>query len=60
MLADYTPPRASVQQVLQRHAALFNSAENAHVQKVLLHIHVCRTVALDYYVYVVQNKIVII
>lgn len=51
MLADYTLPRASVQQVLQRHAVVFNSAENAHVQKVLHHIYVCRTAALGYHVY---------
>ena len=48
-MLSYTPPRATVQQVLQRHAMEVH--KNAHVAKVLQRIKTCRTAALGYHVY---------
>jgi hypothetical protein len=42
-------PRATVQQILQKHAVPIN--KNAHVAKVLQRIKNCRTAALGYHVY---------
>ncbi len=48
-MLSYTAPRATLQQVLQKHPVSFN--KNAHVQKVLRRIQTCRTAALGYHVY---------
>jgi hypothetical protein len=48
MLSD-TAPRATVQQVLQKHSLSCN--ENWHVAKVLQRIKTCRTATLGYHVY---------
>lgn len=48
-MLSYTSPRATVQQVLQRHATQVHN--NAHVAKVLQRIKICRTAALGYHVY---------
>lgn len=48
-MQHYTPPRASVQQVLRKHAAYESS--NLHCQKVLQRLRTCRTSALGYHVY---------
>ena len=48
-MLSYTAPRATVQQVLQRHAMEVH--KNAHVSKVLQRIRSCRTAALGYHVY---------
>jgi hypothetical protein len=48
-MLSYTAPRATVQQVLQRHAMEVH--KNAHVAKVLQRIRSCRTAALGYHVY---------
>jgi hypothetical protein len=48
-MLSYMAPRATVQQLLQRHPLPFN--KNAHVAKVLQHIKNCRTAALGYHVY---------
>jgi hypothetical protein len=48
-MLSYTAPRATVQQVLQRH--VMEVHKNAHVAKVLQRIRTCRTAALGYHVY---------
>jgi hypothetical protein len=48
-MLSYSAPRATVQQVLQRHA--MEAHKNAHVSKVLQRIRSCRTAALGYHVY---------
>ena len=48
-MLSYTAPRATVQQLLQRHGLPCN--QNAHVAKVLQRIKSCRTAALGYHVY---------
>ncbi len=48
-MLSYTPPRATVQQVLQMHPAPIT--KNAHVAKVLQRIRSCRTASLGYHVY---------
>jgi putative transposase/transposase-like zinc-binding protein len=48
-MLSYTAPRATVQQLLQKHPQPVN--ENVHVQKVLQRIKTCRTSALGYHVY---------
>jgi hypothetical protein len=48
-MLSYTAPRATVQQLLQKHALPWN--KNAHVAKVLQRIKTCRTAALGYHVY---------
>jgi hypothetical protein len=48
-MLSYTAPRATVQQVLQRH--LPTSNKNVHIQKVLQRVKNCRTAALGYHVY---------
>ena len=48
-MLSYTAPRATVQQVLQRHSMEVH--KNAHVSKVLQRIRSCRTAALGYHVY---------
>src|ERR1019366_1494817 len=48
-MLSYTAPRATVQQVLQRHAMEVH--KNAHVSKVLQLIRTCRTAALGYHIY---------
>jgi len=53
-MLSYTAPRATVQQVLQRHAMEVH--KNAHVAKVLQRIKTCRTAALGYHVYQCSNE----
>jgi hypothetical protein len=48
-MLSYTAPRATVQQVLQRHAMEVH--KNVHVSKVLHRIRSCRTAALGYHIY---------
>ena len=48
-MLSYTEPRATVQQLLQKHPQPVN--KNVHVQKVLQRIKTCRTAALGYHVY---------
>ncbi|MBA4140867.1 MAG: IS91 family transposase [Segetibacter sp.] len=48
-MLSYRAPRATVQQVLQKHPLPFN--KNVHVAKVLQRIKTCRTAALGYHVY---------
>lgn len=48
-MIPYTAPRATIQQLLQKHAPPDN--KNLHVQKVLQRIKTCRTSALGYHVY---------
>ena len=48
-MLSYTAPRATVQQVLQKHLPL--PGKNVHVNKVLQRIRNCRTAALGYHVY---------
>ncbi len=48
-MLSYTAPRATVQQVLQKHPAPIT--KNAHVAKVLQRIRSCRTASLGYHVY---------
>lgn len=52
-MLSYTAPRATLQQLLQKHPLSFN--KNVHVQKVLQRIRVCRTAALGYHVYQCTN-----
>jgi len=49
VMLSYTAPRATVQQLLQKHVQPVN--KNLHVQKVLQRIKTCRTSALGYHVY---------
>lgn len=49
MQANYTPPQASVQQVLLKYPAYQSSC--AHTQKVLQRLKSCRTSSLGYHVY---------
>ena len=53
-MLSYTASRATVQQVLQRHAMEVH--KNAHVAKVLQRIKTCRTAALGYHVYQCSNE----
>jgi len=48
-MLSYTAPRATVQQLLQKHG--FPCNKKAHVAKVLQRIKNCRTAALGYHVY---------
>ena len=48
-MPSYTAPRATVQQLLQKHPLAFT--KNAHVARVLQRIKTCRTAALGYHVY---------
>lgn len=48
-MLSYTAPRATLQQLLQKHPPPLN--KNAHVAKVLQRIQTCRTAALGYHVY---------
>lgn len=48
-MLSYTAPRATIQQLLQKHVQPVN--KNLHVQKVLQRIKNCRTSALGYHVY---------
>ncbi len=48
-MLSYTAPRATIQQLLQKHPPPVN--KNLHVQKVLQRIKTCRTSALGYHVY---------
>jgi hypothetical protein len=48
-MLSYTAPRATIQQLLQKHVQPAN--KNLHVQKVLQRIKNCRTSALGYHVY---------
>lgn len=52
-MLSYKTPRATVQQVLQKHGWPYN--KNAHVEKVLQRIKVCRTAALGYHMYQCRN-----
>jgi hypothetical protein len=52
-MSSYTAPRATLQQLLQKHPLPFN--KNAHVTKVLQRIKDCRTAALGYHVYGCTN-----
>ena len=62
-METYTLPKATLQQVLQKHPAAIRSFENTHVQKVLNRLQVCRTAALGYHAYQctsedsLQNKV---
>ncbi len=53
-MLSYTAPRATVQQLLQKHDLPCN--ENTHVASVLQRIKTCRTAALGYHVYQCDNK----
>jgi Putative transposase/Transposase zinc-binding domain len=53
-MLSYTAPRATVQQLLQKHPLPMN--KNVHVAKVLQRITVCRTAALGYHVYKCSNE----
>src|SRR5450432_2374002 len=53
-MLSYTAPRATVQQLLQKHPLPIN--KNVHVAKVLQRITVCRTAALGYHVYKCSNE----
>ena len=48
-MLSYTAPRATLQQLLQKHELPVN--KNLHVQKVLQRIKTCRTSTLGYHVY---------
>ena len=48
-MLSYTPPRITVQQILQKQPLSCN--KNVHVAKVLQRIKACRTAALGYHVY---------
>jgi hypothetical protein len=48
-MLSYTVPRATLQQLLQKHPLPFN--KNVHVARVLQRIKNCRTAALGYHVY---------
>ncbi len=48
-MISYTAPRATIQELLQKHAPPEN--KNLHVQKVLQKIKTCRTSSLGYHVY---------
>src|SRR5215204_732834 len=53
-MLSYPAPRATVQQVLQKHSLSCN--ENGHVAKVLQRIKTCRTATLGYHVYRCSDK----
>ena len=53
-MLSYTLPRATVQQLLQKHPLPTN--KNVHVAKVLQRITVCRTAALGYHMYKCSNE----
>lgn len=53
-MLSYTPPRATIQQLLQNQVLPVN--KNLHVQKVLQRIKICRTSALGYHMYQCSNE----
>ena len=53
-MLSYTAPRATIQQLLQKHA--LPVSKNLHVQKVLQRIKTCRTASLGYHVYQCGNE----
>lgn len=55
-MLSYTAPKATVQQVLQRHQTASEPSQNLHVQKVLHRLKVCRTAALGYHLYRCSNE----
>jgi hypothetical protein len=56
-MLSYTIPRATVQQVLlKHHRDTAASISNAHVQKVLQRLKVCRTASLGYHLYRCANE----
>lgn len=55
-MLSYTRPQATLQNLLQKHPAVFNKDANAHVQKVLHRLQVCRTAKLGYHVYQCTNE----
>ena len=52
-MLSYAAPRATLQQLLQKHPLPVN--KNVHVQRVLQRIKVCRTASLGYHVYRCSN-----
>jgi hypothetical protein len=48
-MLSYAAPRATLQQLLQKHPLPAN--KNVHVQRVLQRIKACRTASLGYHVY---------
>lgn len=53
---SYTTPRATLQQVLQKHNEPLTTSANLHVQNVLQRIKTCRTAASGYHVYRCNDK----
>jgi hypothetical protein len=50
------PPRVTLQQILQKQDALFSDeGSNAHVEKVMNRIRICRTQTLGYHLYRCQD-----
>lgn len=49
-MAGYTIPRATLQQVLQRHESE-EAHRNTHVQNVMHRLKTCRTAAMGYHAY---------
>jgi hypothetical protein len=52
----YNTPKATMQQLLQKHPAALEKRYNAHVQKVLHRLSVCRTASLGYHLYRCSNE----
>jgi len=50
-MLSYTAPKATVQEVLQKHPEAQQASDNAHVQNVLHRLSICRTAELGYHVY---------
>lgn len=50
-MVSHTLPRATVQQIVRRQDIASVAPSNAHVQKVLQRIKICRTASLGYHVY---------
>jgi hypothetical protein len=55
-MLSYTPPRATIQQLLLKQDAALSASTNVHVQNVLQKIKMCRTASLGYHVYRCSNE----
>ena len=55
-MLSITPPRVTVQQVLQHYEPPVNACTNPHTGKVLNRIRSCRTAALGYHAYRCNNE----
>jgi hypothetical protein len=55
-MLSYNKPQVTLQQVLQRHPNIAAAPVNAHMQRVMQRLSICRTASLGYHVYRCSNE----